>query len=41
MREKLLSKCRYCNDEIEEGYVGFDEDMCEICFDFYKEEEEE
>jgi hypothetical protein len=34
-------KCMYCSDDIEEGYIGFEEGMCEICFDFYKEEEEE
>jgi hypothetical protein len=37
----MKHKCQYCGDEIESGYVGFDDNMCEICFDFYKDDEED
>ncbi|EEK53181.1 hypothetical protein bcere0004_55320 [Bacillus cereus BGSC 6E1] len=27
-----MKECKYCGDEIEPGYEGYDEGVCEICY---------
>ncbi|HHB1895340.1 TPA: hypothetical protein ACOQ31_005570, partial [Bacillus cereus] len=31
-RKREMKECKYCGDEIEPGYEGYDEGVCEICY---------
>ncbi|UTQ80094.1 hypothetical protein vBBceSLY4_000017 [Bacillus phage vB_BceS_LY4] len=39
---RRVKKCNLCSDEIEPGYAGYNEGLCEICYDedFFEEREE-